>query len=119
LKHVPKDFSLASKPAQFVEPAKSEPVVLTPTNDENDFLTSAFDKNVSADDVKSLAREKAPSLLKVLARPFFYLFALLEAGNVYAWLGVTLFVLFLGFELYVHRAKIFKLWEKLKAKFTS
>jgi len=126
LKHIPKDFTILPAAANLVSsveqkpaPADSEPVVLTSGESGDDFLTNAFDKNITADDVKSIARSHAPSLLGKIVRPFAYLFALLEAGNVYAWLGVGLAIIFIGFELYIHRAKLFRLWEKLKAKFTS
>jgi predicted chitinase len=108
-------------PSAELSPAAVDPspaVVPTPT-ETDDFLTNALDKNVSAEDVKNLAREKAPSLLGTIGRPFAWLITALEAGNVYAWLGVGLFVVFVAVELYIHRARVLKLWDKLKAKITS
>lgn len=122
LKQLPADFSFdAPEPVVATNPpaVETEPVVLTPTEPKEDFLSQAFDKNVSADEVKAFAKEKAPSLFGTIARPVAWLFAALKAGNVYVWLGVIAALIFIAIELYIYRDKIKRLWERLKAKFTS
>lgn len=132
---VPRDFSF-SKPTGFVaagpQPVDStinpvdtaiNPVVLTPTEPaaaepakDDSFLASAVDRNVSADELKTTARTAAPRILARFARPFAILWAMLEAGNVYAWLGVAVGVIGLGLLIYWHRNDLKKALQKIKEK---
>jgi predicted chitinase len=100
-----------------IQPAQDPQQTNEPAADDN-FLADAIDKNVSPDEIRGLAREHSPRLIIQLARPIGYIWAALEAGNVYAWFGIALAAVFIGFELYLHRAKIRKAFEKLKAKIT-
>lgn len=98
--------------------SNNDPVVLNPTEPvkEDSFLASAVDRNVSPDELKTAARTAAPRILVRFARPFAILYAMLEAGNVYAWLGVAVGVIGLGLLIYLHRADLKKVFEKIKAK---
>jgi predicted chitinase len=141
LKVVPKDFSF-SKPAAIADiaaptatvdnsPAAStnpvdtatNPVVLPPTEPaatepakDDSFLASAVDRNVSADELRTTARTAAPRILARFSRPFLILYAMLEAGNVYAWFGVAVGVIGLGLLIYWHRADLKKVFQTIKTK---
>jgi len=86
-------------------------------NDETSFLASALDKNVSPDEIKTVARTAAPRILVRFARPFAIIYAMLEAGNIYAWLGIAVGIGGLGVLIYLHRADLKKVWETVKNKF--
>jgi predicted chitinase len=131
VRNIPKDFSF-SKPATIVDvsaPAAvqpienspedlTNPVVLTPTKpDQDSFLASAVDRNISPDELKTAARTAAPRILVRFARPFAILYAMLEAGNLYAWLGVAVGVIGLGLLIYLHRNDLKKALDKVKNKF--
>lgn len=96
-------------------PPASEPPADKPADDS--FLSNAFDRNVSADEVKSAARSAAPRILVRFARPFVMLYAALEAGSVYAWLGVALGALLVGLLIYWHRDDLKKIFQTVKNKF--
>ncbi|MBA2736347.1 MAG: hypothetical protein H0U50_06100 [Pyrinomonadaceae bacterium] len=146
IRYVPKDFTFAELPTEqnydnpariphpaevlpLVVAANNNPVALTPTgtidspsegelaNDETSFLASALDKNVSPDEIKTAARTAAPRILVRFARPFAILYAMLEAGNIYAWLGIAVGVIGLGVLIYLHRDDLKKVWETVKNKF--
>jgi predicted chitinase len=127
LRSIQPDFDLLSnKQAPQIQQIVAEnPTDTTSVSNEapasspdDNFLADAIDKNVSADELRGLAREHSPRLIVQLARPIGYIWAALEAGNVYAWFGIALAVIFIGFELYLHRVKIQKAFQKLKAKLT-
>lgn len=84
-----------------------------------DFLGAAIDKNVSPDQIKTASTSIGKRAWKFLVRPLTFLYAALEAGNVYAWLGVAVAVALAGWLVYLHRADIKKLVEKIKTKFVS
>lgn len=95
-------------------------VVPTPTDlakDDSNFLSSALDKNVSADEMKTVARSAAPKILFRFSRPFVLLYGALEAGNIAAWLGTVAGVLVVGYLIYAHRKDLLKVWETVKNKF--
>lgn len=137
VRYVPKDFSF-SKPAAIAQltdtgagqsqavnnsPAVSANVVLTPTEPvaaepikTDSFLASAVDRNVSPDELKTAARTAAPRIIARFSRPFLILYAMLEAGNVYAWFGVAVGVAGLGLLVYWHRRDLRKVFETIKNK---
>lgn len=134
---LPADFSLSNEAEKDATTA-IEPIVLTPTEpavsttttpsaepppSEDSFLTNAFDKNVSADDARTMAKNALPSLgvriWRFIARPVLWIYAALEAGNIAAWLGVAVIIIVLVYLAYQNRAKLLKFWEKVKAKFIS
>lgn len=138
LRYVPKDFSFSlpnetkplengTLPAEILPlaiDAANNSVVLTPTESaktepakDDSFLASAVDRNVSPDELKTVARTAAPRILVRFARPFAILYAMLEAGNIYAWLGIAVGVIGLGALIYLHRADLKKVWETVKNKF--
>ena len=106
-----------------------KPVVLTPSkpidspsegelaNDETTFLADALDKNVSSDELKTVARSAAPKILLKFSRPFLLLYGALEAGNIAAWLGTTCGVLVILYLIYAHREDLKKVWLTIKNKF--
>jgi len=133
VRYVPNDFGFSlpieTKPAENGTiaasiPPTAEPVVLTHTEPAktepatgDSFLASAVDRNVSPDEIKTVARTAAPRILVRFARPFAILYAMLEAGNIYAWLGIVVGVIGLGVLIYLHRADLKKVWETVKNKF--
>ena len=83
-----------------------------------DVLATAFDKNVSPEQLKEVSLSMWSRIWRFLIRPLTLLYTALEAGNIYAWLGVALAIVFAAVLLYLHRADIRRLWQKLVEKIT-
>ena len=132
---IPADFSFpaALPPANRDAPAEpitpqakpqdspadaAQPIVQT----SDSFLADALDRGVSSDEIKTTAKAHAPNffrrLWQILMRPGMLLYAALEAGNIYAWLGVAVAVVAVLLTIYWHRAGIKKAFLKLKEKLT-
>lgn len=96
-----------------------------PSNEEQkeampeSFLIEAFDKNVSADQLKLASRSAGQKAWAFLLRPAGLLYTALEAGNIAAWLGVVVLIAAVGLLIYWHRNDIRKLVDKLKGKLRS
>jgi putative chitinase len=87
--------------------------------EKTSFVETAIDANITSDDVKTTARATAGRASSRIGAVIGFIYAALEAGNIYAWLGVAVFVLGLIVCLWLYRRSIYRLWEKLKLKFTS
>lgn len=146
IRYIPRDFSFAktvpSQPPTILPlavDANNNSVVLTPTepdkiiaaapdavpsdqNKDDSFLAAAFDKNVSADEARTMARSALPSLgarvWKFVAKPLMLIYAALEAGNVAAWLGVVVTLAIVAYVVYQNRAWFKPGIETMKRKFT-
>lgn len=99
------------------------PLVLTPAEptvepSKDDFLAAAFDRNVSADQIKTALPSLGTRIWRYVARPLGLIYAALEAGNVAAWFGIVVLIGIVVYLLYAHRADIKKLFDALKNKFT-
>jgi hypothetical protein len=112
---IEQETSLQPPDSQNVELPMGEPVTENsnlPEDSENN-LQDMISHNVSPENAKSfLAR-----VWRVLIRPLGLLYAALQAGNVYAWLGVVVFAAGVGLTLYWHRTDIKNLFAKLQDKF--
>lgn len=85
---------------------------------DNDFLQTIISRNVSSDAVKSAVPSLGKRLWRFIARPLMLFYALLEAGNIAAWLGVVTAIIIIGLLIYWHREDFKKLLQTLKGKFT-
>lgn len=131
---IPKDFSFRPFAPQANVPIPAV-IVSTPTstalgpieNSAEDlavpstgYISDAIDQ-LPAEDVKTAAKTHAPNffrrLWQILIRPASLLYAALEAGNVYAWLGLAVAVTAIGLTIYWHRDDLRKIGSKLKEKF--
>lgn len=102
-----------------VETVESSPVPETPTNEsEPDFLSDYLEKNVTTDEIKTASVSASRKIWQRLIRPLGLLIAALEAGNVYAWLGVIVAVVAIGLTIYWHRQAIKNFYLKLKNNLT-
>ncbi|MCD9186741.1 MAG: hypothetical protein LUM44_09925 [Pyrinomonadaceae bacterium] len=84
------------------------------------YVSDAID-NLPSDEIKTAAKTHAPNffrrLWRILIRPLSLVYAALEAGNIYAWLGLAVAVAGTGLMLYWHRDDLRKASAKLKEKF--
>lgn len=71
---------------------------------------------VPASSVKDVSKKAAARVGFKIARPLGLLWAALEAGNVYAWLGVAVLIIGLAVLIYLHRRDIKRIFAKLFRK---
>lgn len=83
--------------------------------DSAPFLDGVVDE-VPGESVKKVGKAAAARVGVKLARPFMFLYAALEAGNVFAWLGVIVALAGAGLLVYLHWSDIKRLFSKLISK---